>query len=130
MHTGLVWKRCLKSIKSSNLPVETLHPYKISCRPWVKVGMDFFQDHFGKKHLIIADYFSKLPICLPSGICTPSIKTINHLRELFTNEGIPTIVMCLCSMETTSNGLLKSLTLFTPHHHPTSTNSMVLLKHW
>ena len=54
-------KRCLTCIKSSNLPVEMLHPHEVPPRPWVKIGVDFFQDHLGKKHLIVADYFSKFP---------------------------------------------------------------------
>ena len=54
-------KRCLTCIDSSNLPVETLHPHEVPPGPWVKIGMDFFQDDFGRKHLIVADYFSKFP---------------------------------------------------------------------
>ena len=41
-------KRCLTCIKSSNLPVEMLHPHEVPPRPWVKIGVDFFQDHLGK----------------------------------------------------------------------------------
>ena len=54
--------------------------------------MDFFQDHHGKKYLIIADYFSKFPYIFPVA-STHHFKTINHLWELFTAEGIPTIVL-------------------------------------
>ena len=85
-------KRCLTCIDSSNLPIETLHPHKVPSGPWVKVGMDFFQDNFGKKHLIIADYFSKFPHIYPVA-SSHHFKTINCLRELFTTEGVPTIVM-------------------------------------
>ena len=85
-------KRCLTCIDSSNLPVETLHPHEVPPGPWVKVGMDFFQDDFRKKHLIIADYFSKFPYVYPVA-SSHHFKTINYLRELFTTEGIPTIVM-------------------------------------
>ena len=42
-------KRCLTCIKCSNLPIETLHPHKVPPGPWVKIGVDFFQDHSGKK---------------------------------------------------------------------------------
>ena len=85
-------KRCLTCIDSSNLPVETLHPHEVLPGPWVKVGMDFFQDDSGQKHLIIADYFSKFPFIYPVR-STHHFKTITHLRELFTTEGAPTIVM-------------------------------------
>ena len=61
-------------------------------RPWVKIGVDFFQDHLGKKHLIVADYFSKFPYMFPVA-STHHFNTITHLRELFAAEGIPTVVM-------------------------------------
>ena len=54
-------KWCLTCIKCSNLPVKMLKPHEVPRRPWVKIGVDFFQDHFGKKHLMVADYFSKFP---------------------------------------------------------------------
>ena len=54
--------------------------------------MDFFHDHHGKKYLIVADYFSKFPYIFPVA-SAHHFKTINHLRELFTAEGIPAIVM-------------------------------------
>ena len=85
-------KRCLTCIESSNLPVETLQPHEVPLRPWVKIGVDFFQDIWGKKHLIVADYFSKFPYVFPVA-STHHFKTINHLRELFAAEGVPTIVM-------------------------------------
>ena len=85
-------KRCLTCIKCSNLPVEMLQPHEVPPRPWVKIGVDFFQDHLGKKHLIVADYFSKFPYVFPVA-STHHFKTITHLRELFAAEGIPAIVM-------------------------------------
>ena len=85
-------KRCLTCIKCSNLPVEMLHPHEVPPGPWVNIGVDFFQDHLGKKHLIVADYFSKFPYVFPVA-STHHFKTINHLRELFAAEGVPTIVM-------------------------------------
>ena len=85
-------KRCLTCIESSNLPVEMLHPHKVPPGPWVKIGVDFFQDHLGKKHLIVADYFSKFPYMFPVA-STHHFKTISHLRELFAAEGMPAIIM-------------------------------------
>ena len=85
-------KRCPTCIKSSNLPVEMLHPHEVPSGPWVKIGIDFFQDHLGKKHLIVADYFSKFPYVFPVASMHHS-KTISHLRELFTAEGVPAIIM-------------------------------------
>ena len=85
-------KQCLTCIKCSNLPVEMLQPHEVPPRPWVKIGVDFFQDHLGKKHLIVADYFSKFPYMFPVA-STHHFKTITHLRELFAAEGIPAVVM-------------------------------------
>ena len=85
-------KWCLTCIECSNLPVETLKPYEVPPRPWVKIGVDFFQDHLGKKHLIMADYFSKFPYVFPVA-STYHFKTITHLRELFAAEGVPAVVM-------------------------------------
>ena len=78
--------------KCSNLPVEMLKPHGVPPRPWVKIGADFFQDHLGKKHLIVADYFSKFPYVFPVA-SAHHFKTITHLRELFVAEGVPAIVM-------------------------------------
>ena len=85
-------KRCLTCIESSNLPVEMLQPHEVPPGPWVKIGVDFFQDHLGKKHLIVADYFSKFPYVFPVAF-THHFKTIPILRKLFAAEGVPTIVM-------------------------------------
>ena len=85
-------KRCLTCIECSNLPVKTLHPHEVPPRPWVKIGVDFFQDHLGKKHLIVADYFSKFPYVFPVA-SSHHFKTISHIRELFAAEGVPAIVM-------------------------------------
>ena len=85
-------KWCPKCIECSNLPVETLHSHKVPPGPWVKIGVDFFQDHLGKKHLIVADYFSKFPYVFPVA-STHHSKTISHLRELFAAEGVPAIIM-------------------------------------
>ena len=41
-------KQCLTCIECSNLPIKTLQPHEVPPRPWVKIGVDFFQDHLGK----------------------------------------------------------------------------------
>ena len=74
-------KQCLACIKCSNLTVKTLQPHKVPPRPWIKIGVDFFQDHLGKKHLIVADYFSKFLYVFPVA-SAHHFKTVTHLREL------------------------------------------------
>ena len=44
------------------------------------------------KYLIIAEYFSKFPYVFQV-TSSHHFKTINHLRDLFTTEGLSTIVM-------------------------------------
>ena len=88
--TDYKWR--LTCIECSNLPVETLQAHKVPPGPWIKIGVDLFQDHLGKKHLIVADYFSKFLYVFPVA-SAHHFKTITHLRELFAAEGIPSVVM-------------------------------------
>ena len=74
------------------MPVEMLHPHEVPTGPWVKLGMDFFQDDSGNKFLIIADYFSKFPFVFPVTL-THHNKTLRYLGGLFSTEGMPAIVM-------------------------------------
>ena len=125
-------KWCLTCIECSKLPVETLQPHEVPPGPWVKIGVDFFQDHLGKKHLIVADYFSKFPYVFPVA-STHHFKTITHLRELFAAEGIPTIIMS--NNRPPFNGeefrqFSRDLTSCTPHHHPISINQMDSSRPW
>ena len=82
-----------QSAVTSPLRPCTLH--KVPPGPWVKIGVDFFQDHFGKKHLIIADYFNKFPYVFPVAsphhfkIYQPPQGTLCN----FATEGIPTIMI-------------------------------------
>ena len=66
-------KQCLTCIKCSNLLVEMLKPHEVPSGPWVKIGVDFFQDHLGKKHLIVPNsgrLLQQVPIHVSSGIYT------------------------------------------------------------
>ena len=74
------------------MPVETLHPHEVPTGPWVKLGMDFFQDDSGNKFLIIADYFSKFPFIFPV-TSTHHQKTLRYLKDLFLTESVPAVVM-------------------------------------
>ena len=85
-------KQCVTCIDNAKMPVETLHPHEVPTGPWMKVGMDFFQDDSGQKFLIVADYFSKFPFVFPVA-STHHRKTLTHLRDLFSTEGVPAVVM-------------------------------------
>ena len=85
-------KWCVTCIDNAKMPVETLHPHEVPAGPWIKVGMDFFQDDSGQKFLIIADYFSKFPFIFPVAL-THHQKTLRYLRDLFLTEGVPSVVI-------------------------------------
>ena len=61
-------KWCLTCIECSNLPVEMLHPHEVPPGPWVKIGVDFFQDHLGKKAPNSGRLLQQVPIRVSSGI--------------------------------------------------------------
>ena len=85
-------KQCVTCIDNAKMPVGTLHPHEVPARPWIKVGMDFFQDDSGQKFLIIADYFSKFPFIF-SIASTHQQKTPRYLRDLFLTKGVSSVVM-------------------------------------
>ena len=85
-------KQCVTCINNMKIPVETLHPHEVPAGPWIKIGMDFFQDDSGQKFLIIADYFSKFPFIFPI-TSTHHQKMLRYLRDLFSTEGMPAVVM-------------------------------------
>ena len=85
-------RRCVTCIDNAKIPVETLHPHEVPAGPWIKIGMDFFQDDSGQKFLIVADYFSKFPFIFPV-TSTHHQKTLRYLWDLFSTEGVPAVVM-------------------------------------
>ena len=85
-------KWCVTCINNAKMPVETLHPHEVPAGPWIKVGMDFFQDDSGQKFLIIADYFSKFLFIFPIA-STHHQKMLRYLRDLFSTKGVPSVVM-------------------------------------
>ena len=85
-------KWCITCIDNSKMPVEMLHPHKVPTGPWVKIGIDFFQDDSGNKFLIFADYFSKFLFVHPITL-THHVKMLKYLRDLFSTKGLPAIVI-------------------------------------
>ena len=85
-------KQCVTCIDNTKMPVETLHPHEVPARPWIKIGMDFFQDDSGQKFLIVPDYFSKFLFIFPIA-STHHQKMLRYLRDLFLTEGVPSVVM-------------------------------------
>lgn len=69
---------------------QPLMPHKVPTLPWEKVGVDLFQLE-GKQYMLVIDYFSKYPeVVKLEG--TTSFNVINHLKEIFSRNGIPSVV--------------------------------------
>ena len=62
-------------------------------RQWQRVGSDLFEFD-GHDHLVIADYYSKLPIIckIPREQCNTA-KVISLSKEIFSEHGIPEVLM-------------------------------------
>ena len=125
-------KQCLTCIECSNLPVEMLQPHEIPPRPWVKIGVDFFQDHLGKKAPNSGRLLQQVPICVSSGIYTSfqdhhSPEGTLQLKAYLLSS---CLTMDLPSMEKNLGSLPMTLTSCTPHHHPISINQMDSLRPW
>ena len=71
---------------------EPLSPHDIPQRPWQTLGTDLF--HFeGSEYLIVADYYSKFPIVRKINGHTMSANIITLLKQIFSEQGIPTKVV-------------------------------------
>ena len=70
---------------------EPLIPHDVPNRPWHKLGVDLF--HFiNNNYLLLADYGSKFPI-LRKLNSTTSAAIIEHMKMIFSEHGIPEILM-------------------------------------
>lgn len=80
---------CL-TFKNQNLK-ETLIPHELPQRAWSKVGTDIF--HFdGKIYLLVVDYFSKfVEVSRLNSLTSDSV--IHELKNIFSSQGIPDVVM-------------------------------------
>lgn len=76
---------------SSNNKRETLIPHKIPELPWQKIAVDLFELN-GRSYLLAVDYFTKFPeLSLLNSTTSECI--VNHLKSIFSRNGIPKIVM-------------------------------------
>ena len=125
-------KRCLTCIESSNLPMEMLQPHEVPPRPWVKIRVDFFQDHLGKKTPNSSRLLQQVPICVPNGICT-SFQDHHTPKGTLLLKAYPLLSCPTMDPHSTvrnSSSLPMILTSCTPHHHPISINPMDSSRLW
>ena len=122
-------KWCLTCIECSNLPVEMLQPHKVPPGPWVKIGVDFFQDHLGKKHLIVAASSRTCFQWCPHIISRPSLTWGNSLQlKVYLLSSC--LTTDLPSTEKNLGSFSMTLTSCTPHHHPISISQMDSSRQW
>lgn len=80
---------------------ETLQPHDIPDRPWAKVGIDLF--HFKhKNYLVLIDYYSKFFEVVELQI-TSSDYIIGCMKNIFSRQGIPCVVMSDCGPQFSSH---------------------------
>lgn len=90
---------CLSHRK--NCQKETLQLHDIPDRPWAKVGTDLF--HFKhKNYLILIDYYSKFFEVVELQI-TSSDYIIGCMKDIFSRQGIPCVVMSDCGPQFSSH---------------------------
>ena len=68
-----------------------MNSHDIPDGPWEKIGRDLI-DRNGHNYLATLDYFSKYP-CLIQVMNTNGVHTINHLKNIFSIQGVSTELM-------------------------------------
>lgn len=81
---------CIRN--SRNNQKEPLKNHEIIEIPWYKVGMDLFQFK-NDQYLILVDYYSKFIELINLKSDTTSRNIIYHLKQIFSRQGIPKILM-------------------------------------
>ena len=69
-------------------PTAPLHPWSWPTRPWMQIHIDFDGPLEERMFLVVMDGHSKWLEVVPMKIAT-ALNTIQHLRQLFTQFGIP-----------------------------------------
>ena len=102
---GLVWwpgldkdleskvKDCVEcGITQKRPPAAQVHSWVYLSGPWKRVHIDFAQ--YGHDHyLVVIDAFSKWPEIIHMGATTTASATVVMLREIFSRNGIPRVVV-------------------------------------
>ena len=68
-----------------------MHSHDVPDGQWEKIGVEFF-DYNGQMYLITIDYFSKYSHLIPVKN-TNAAHTINHLKDIFSIEGVASELM-------------------------------------
>ncbi|XP_064468972.1 uncharacterized protein K02A2.6-like [Ornithodoros turicata] len=111
------------SVAAQEVPVP-LHQWEPPDKPWYRLHADFAELH-GKHYLIVIDSFSKWPD-VRTMTTTTADKTIDTLRDIFTQNGLPEVFVTDNGPPFTSQQFRKFLEdqgihhVLTPPYHPKS----------
>ena len=73
---------------------ETLMPHEVPQRPWEKLAIDIdFFEFQSSSYLLIADYYSRFPVIRRVRSTIRASATINILKQVFSEYGVPKTVM-------------------------------------
>ena len=90
-------EHCVSSCKvcqsmRSNPPNAPVHPWIFPSKPWSRIHIDFAGPVAGCMYLVLVDAYSKYPEVVKMNTTT-SKATINVLREIFSRQGLPEILV-------------------------------------
>ena len=76
----------------SNPPSAPVHPWTFPSHPWSRLHVDFAGPVAGRMYLVLVDAYSKYPEVVKMNATTSSA-TISVLREVFSRQGLPEILV-------------------------------------
>lgn len=85
-------KNCRTCIQETKQRPEPLEPSEVPHRPWEKVATDLFELN-GRPYLLVVDYYSRFIEVANLENGTTSACVINHMKSIFSNHGIPDVVV-------------------------------------
>ena len=112
-------KSCGKHGKS--LPSLTEHPWTKPTMPWQRVHIDYAGPFFNKMWLVVYDAYTRWPEVIKMNKDTTSAATIRALREIFSRNGLPFVIVSDNGTNFTSDEFEKFLSSNNIRHLKTGT---------
>ena len=86
----------------SNPPSAPVHPWTFPSHPWCHLHVDFAGPVAGRMYLVLVDAYSKYPEVVKMNTTTSSA-TISVLREVFSRQGLPEILVSYNGLQFTTS---------------------------
>ena len=86
----------------SNPPSAPVHPWTFPSHPWSHLHLDFEGPVAGRMYLVLVDAYSKYPEVVKMNTTTSSA-TISVLREVFSTQGLPEILLSYNGLQFTTS---------------------------